>query len=242
MWSRGCGCHDRDVRLVVWPRACGVCIRVKRGLACALLFLLISSHSAGDTVLHRPSPLWAEDMSRGAQPSSIDDLAAFTARLDGLHVDQNPENLSNALRAAFREHELYDRYISSIVEDTERAKALLEVFDKVRSVKCAIPWIGSQRWCLAQALHATTCDVMTWKRVRQLCGWTGFLPTSHVIPEGLIRTTGGPVACGGFSDVWEGIYDEKRVAIKALRLYKGDDVRKVRKVSHPIFLGPRTPS
>jgi len=55
-------------------------------------------------------------------------------------------------------------------------------------------------------------DVMIIKRVRQLCGSTGLLPTSHAIPEGLIRTTEDRVACGGFSDVWEGIYDERRVA------------------------------
>ena len=74
----------------------------------------------------------------------IDDFTIFTARLDGLRTDQDPDDLSNALRAAFKEPELYDWYISSLEEDTERAKALLEVFDKVRSVKCAAPWIGSQ--------------------------------------------------------------------------------------------------
>ena len=83
-------------------------------------------------------------MSTGAQPSSINDLDAFTAQLDELRVDQDPGDLSNALRAAFKEPELYDRYISSLVWDTERTKVLLEVFDKVRSVKCAIPWTGSQ--------------------------------------------------------------------------------------------------
>ena len=180
-------------------------------------------------------------MSPGAQPLLIDDLAAFTACLDELHVEQNPNDLSNALRAAFREPELYDRYISSLVQDMERTRALLEVFDKVRSVKCAIPWIGSERWCTAQVLQATTCDVVTFKRVRQLCGWTGLLPTSHIIPEGLIRTTEDPVTGGGFSDVWEGIYDDKRVAIKALRLYKGDDIRTVSKVSHTVSPIPRTP-
>ena len=188
-----------------------------------------------------PLPLRAKEMSTGTQLSSIDDITTFTARLDGLRVDQDPDDLSNALRAAFKEQELYSQYISSLMEDTERAKALLEIFDKVCSVKCAAPWIGSQRWCTAQALQATTCDVVTLKRVRQFCGWTGFLPTSHTIPEGLIRTTEDPVAGGGFSDVWEGIYDDKRVAIKALRVYKGDDIRKVRKVSHPAFPIPILP-
>jgi len=72
-------------------------------------------------------------MSTGTQPSLINDLTAFTARLDGLRVDQDPDELSNALRAAFEEVELYNLYTSSLLLDTERMKALLEVFDKVRS-------------------------------------------------------------------------------------------------------------
>ena len=45
-----------------------------------------------------------------------------------------------------------------------------------------------------------------------------------------------PVASGALGDVWEGIYNDKRVAIKALRVYKDDDVRKVRKVIHLVFV------
>ena len=72
-------------------------------------------------------------MPTGAQSSSIDDLTTFTARLDALSPGQDPGDLSNTLRAVFKEHELYDVYVSSLVKDTERAKVLLEVFDKVRS-------------------------------------------------------------------------------------------------------------
>ena len=86
-----------------------------------------------------PPPLRAKVMSTGGQPSLIDDLTAFTARLDGLHPDQHPDDLSNALRAAFKQRELYDVYASSLVKDTERAKAFLEVLDKVRSVTHATP-------------------------------------------------------------------------------------------------------
>ena len=68
-----------------------------------------------------------------------DASATFAARLDALRTDQNPEDLSNALRAAFKERELYNLYVFSLVGDTGRAQALLEVFDKVRSVKCAVP-------------------------------------------------------------------------------------------------------
>lgn len=73
------------------------------------------------------------------------------------------------------------------------------------------------------------------KKFRKLCGQTGLLPASHIIPENLIRTSEFPVASGGSGDVWEGIYNSERVAIKALRVYKVDDVREIRKVT-PAFL------
>ena len=76
---------------------------------------------------------------------------------------------------------------------------------------------------------------MIFKRFRQLCGQTGLLPISHVIHEEIIRTTEHPVASGGFGDVWEGICNDKRVAIKALRVYKKEDVQKVKKVTHPVL-------
>jgi len=76
----------------------------------------------------------------------------------------------------------------------------------------------------------------------RLCSRTICLPASHVLPETSVRTTEDPATWGGFSDVWEGIYDEKRVAIKVLRVYKEGDIQRVRKVLYPIFLIPRTPS
>ena len=68
------------------------------------------------------------------------------------------------------------------------------------------------------------------KKFRQLCVRAGLLPDSHTIPNEFIQTTGDPVAHGGFGDVWEGISSGERVAIKALRIYKDDDVQRVRKV------------
>lgn len=65
------------------------------------------------------------------KPSLIGGLAALTARLDGLRVDQNPHDLSKALKSALIEPVLYKIYLSFLVVDYARAKALLEVFDKV---------------------------------------------------------------------------------------------------------------
>ena len=82
-------------------------------------------------------------MSMGTQSSSVDDLTAFNTLLDGLRAYQNPDDLSHVLRAAFRQRVLYTLYVFSLVGDTERAKALLEAFDKVRSAACTVSWIDS---------------------------------------------------------------------------------------------------
>jgi hypothetical protein len=185
-------------------------------------------------VRYLPS-LWAKAMQTVVQPSLTGVLSTFTAQLDALHVDQSPDDLSNALRAAFEQRQLYHLYVFTLAGDLGRAKALLEVFDKVRSAKNAILWIGSQHRCAVQALQSPTHDVVIFKRFRQLCGRVGLLPASHVIQEKFIKTAEHPIAHGGFGDVWEGRYGDKRVAIKALRIYKEGDVQKVRKVTDPAF-------
>ena len=106
--------------------------RTRRGIACALLFS--PPHCGLRRALPYPPPMRAKAMSTGGQPLSVDDLTAFTARLDGLRPDQHPDDLSSALRDAFKQRELYDVYASSLVEDTDRAKAFLEVLDKVSPV------------------------------------------------------------------------------------------------------------
>ena len=91
---------------------------------------------------------------------------------------------------------------------------------------------------MAQALQTTTFEVTIFKQFLQLCDRKGLLPTSHIIPEMLVQTTECLTAYGGFDDVWEGIYNDKRVAIKALRVRKEYDVRKVKKVLHLTFAIP----
>ena len=84
---------------------------------------------AGVASLHSPPPPKA--MATGSESLLSGALAALSARLDALRTDQNPEDLSSALRDAFKQRELYNLYVFSSVGDRERAKALLEVFDRV---------------------------------------------------------------------------------------------------------------
>ena len=122
-------------------------------MALALYDTALSQDAASRALLSapptRPHPLGLHRVAQHPAPQNAmsaetghllsDASATFAARLDALCTDQNPEDLSNALRAAFKERELYNLYVFSSVGDTGRAQALLEVFDKVRSVKCAVP-------------------------------------------------------------------------------------------------------
>lgn len=158
----------------------------------------------------RSSSVRVKEMQTEAKASLIGGLATLTTHLGSLSVDQDPDDLCKALRSAFTERDLYKMYLSFLAEDGPRVQTLLEVFDK--------------------ALTTPQDDIRIFKKFRQLCGRAGTLPTSHLIPEALIKTTEHPIASGGFGDVWEGIYNDQRVAIKALRLYKDSDVQKVKKM------------
>jgi len=88
-------------------------------------------------------------MPTGTQPPLTGDVAALAARLDGLSPDQDPEDLSRTLRIAFEERELYKHYLSSLDGDVKRAKALLEVFDKVHPENVD---------CYLQCFSTSPCD------------------------------------------------------------------------------------
>jgi hypothetical protein len=64
------------------------------------------------------------------------------------------------------------------------------------------------------------------------CGEYGIVPRSYLIPESEIeKVEDKPVATGGFSEVWMGMYggDETVVAVKTMRYYQQHDVQAVRK-------------
>ena len=106
-----------------------------------------------NTPSHPPSQTKA--METGPRPSLIAPLIALTAQLDGLRADQSPEDLSAALKIAFEKRDLYELYVSSLVEDEKRTRALLEVFDKVRS--------GSM--CRSvRRFSILSCDIGTYSR------------------------------------------------------------------------------
>ncbi|KAF9779311.1 CNH domain-containing protein [Thelephora terrestris] len=55
-------------------------------------------------------------------------------------------------------------------------------------------------------------------KLQAICGRHKILPSSYNISGDLTIIDDDPVASGGFSDVWEGTYDGKKVCIKRLRI------------------------
>ena len=161
---------------------------------------------------------------------SIEDLIAFTARLDELRADQHPDDLSDALRTAFKERQLYEAYFFFLSGGAKRAKLLLYVFDKVRSVICTTRRTDFQRLLAKQALTAATFDVTIFKQFRQLCDRTGLQPTSHIIPEESIRWSHGS------DEPWDVTVNGRPV--KALCIHREGVVQEVKKVPQPMFLVP----
>ena len=76
----------------------------------------------------------------------------------------------------------------------------------------------------------------------KICGEYGVLPDLYIIPESNIERLGdSPISSGGFSDVWPGVYEgDKSVAIKVIRYYDYENIRKIKRVGDfVLFSSPR---
>jgi hypothetical protein len=63
--------------------------------------------------------------------------------------------------------------------------------------------------------------------LQKICGLRGILPSSHLLSDGLATTGHGPVAFGGFADIWEGTFGRNKVALKVLRINDPAGITKV---------------
>ena len=66
--------------------------------------------------------------------------------------------------------------------------------------------------------------------LRRICYRPERLPRSYIITDGLVRIGEYPIGCGGYSDVWRGVYQGSKVAIKVLRVNPGSDFANLEKV------------
>ena len=76
--------------------------------------------------------------------------------------------------------------------------------------------------------------------VYRLCGRHGLLPKTLKIPICYDRT-GYPRYSGGNADVWKGEYDGRDVAVKVIRTYSSDNLKKILGVSCRLSSPPHVP-
>jgi len=69
--------------------------------------------------------------------------------------------------------------------------------------------------------------------LRKMCTKHRLLPTSYATTEELKKAEDIPRTGGGSADVWYGVYQGSRVAIKVLRVNSGVDLRTVEMVRIP---------
>lgn len=68
------------------------------------------------------------------------------------------------------------------------------------------------------------------RTLRRLCSRAGVLPSSfYILQEEIVKTSPQAVAGGGFSDVYEGEYKGQKVALKVLRMYDKENLKKTQK-------------
>lgn len=68
------------------------------------------------------------------------------------------------------------------------------------------------------------------RALRRLCGRAAILPSSYLLEaKDLQKTSNHPSCGGGFADVYEGLYNEGKVALKVLRYFGAVDVKKLEK-------------
>ncbi|TDL22635.1 kinase-like protein [Rickenella mellea] len=65
--------------------------------------------------------------------------------------------------------------------------------------------------------------------LRRLCGRAGLLPSSFILKDELCKDGEHAITAGGFADVFSGTYKGKKVALKALRVYGNENLKKVQK-------------
>ena len=80
---------------------------------------------------------------------------------------------------------------------------------------------------ILQALNVicTTDDVSRrcLRKLQVICSGNMTLPSSYTVSSDLARVGDGPVAFGGYADVWEGTHCDRKVCIKVLRVALNDD-------------------
>ena len=133
----------------------------------------------------------------------------------------------------------YDNYIENLDKLGIHPQAYIDGLDRVSS--CPLGVFSSATLTLVpqQILDTLNIQSQIYRRglraLRKTCGIYGLLPSSYTVSGELTLVTTGhmrrPFASGGYSDVWKAFDCEGHIfAIKQLRVYLVDDLKRVEKV------------
>jgi hypothetical protein len=117
----------------------------------------------------------------------------------------------------------------------EDARLFIEIIDRVHfsrtflNARLMISSLGVK--ALRAARLETELRQLAFSILRRLCGRIGHLPESYLFSD-KFDLSGVPRASTGFTDVRMGVFKEKNVAIKTLRLSPADNKARIRKVGN----------
>jgi hypothetical protein len=136
-------------------------------------------------------------------------------------LDTSSPDFSRVLYGLIR-HDEDEQYSSSL--EGEELVRLMDFLDDVRPLPPALRPVANRT---PQALGTipTSDDIFRQclRKLRAICGYHTTLPSSHIVCGDLARIGDGPIAFGGFADVWQGTHGGREVCIKSLRVSLNDD-------------------
>ena len=122
-----------------------------------------------------------------------------------------------------------ERYLSRL--QGSKLTRLLDFLDRVCTLLSAFHLATKQA---LQTLGAMPSDdnisIQCLRKLQAICGHRAALPSSYFVSGEIVGASDNPIVVGVISDVWEGIYRDKRVSIEHLKVPLIDDQarRKVR--------------
>jgi len=135
-------------------------------------------------------------------------------------LDTSSPGISRLIHGLIR-HDEEEQYLSSL-QGSELAR-LIDFLDEVRTHLSPFATFTKQTQALGAIVATDGVSRRCLRKLQALCGENMILPSSYTASGNLVRVGDGPVAFGGFADVWEGTHCGTKVCIKALRVTLNDD-------------------
>ena len=111
------------------------------------------------------------------------------------------------------------------------AMTLVEILDQVSR---PMTFGASYSLIPRQAFDAPNMDLETRRKsvhiLRRICGSQTILPRSCMLSYSILKESDIPFASGGFVDVWRGRHSDNLVCIKASRVYRPENLSKIKQV------------